>query len=549
MISTTKTNEDIRDCESITDLANLLNLNLKTLLFLAYKNDRLYKHYRIKKKSGGYREIHAPDEALKTACSKLNYHFSEVYEEYVPRSVHGFVSAKNIVTNANGHLGRRYILNIDLSDFFETVNAGRIIGLLKRHPFIFGERLRSVIAGLVTYDNHLPQGSPCSPVLANMVCFKLDKQLIRLAYRYGWKYTRYADDITFSSNRLEDSLASVMGGSVVVGEQIVSIIRKNGFQLNNKKTRLAIPHDSKWVTGVKVNKRLNVSRKLIKRLRAMLNAWEVYGETAAETEFNKKYNSGKNKPYREVLRGRIDHVGNVRGKTDFLYRRLFNRLCDLEGNHEKRLPETKKDEYLNNVLIIKSSTGYGSGFFISENILVTCAHVVGDDRNVTFTTRDKKLPVEFKGASVLQVDREKDYAILYSVSDNTSKVFKCNRRKTHQSYSQEEEYVSVGYGGFRSGDGYWTEPAALDQKIVQKEGTKGTFSYRVNNPMWSGMSGGPVISKQNNCVEGYIVRGATTQDGSTDVKSFKFYPISNLPEEYFQKEPEINFDPIPVQVL
>lgn len=536
MISTTKTDEDIRDCENMTDLANLLGLNLKTLLFLAYKNEHLYKHYRIKKKSGGYRDIHAPDEALKTACKKLNYHLSEVYEEYIPNSVHGFVYNRGIVSNAERHLVRKYVLNVDLENFFETVNSGRIMGLFKRHPFRFSKNLRSVLAGLTTYENHLPQGSPCSPVLANMICFRLDKEMIRLASKHGWRYTRYADDITISCNELDDNLATIKGEKVLVGEKIIHTIEKNGFTLNPKKTRLAVPNASKWVTGVKVNKKCNVSRKRIRQARAMLNAWEVYGEDRAEEEFNRKYNPGRNKKYSEVLRGRIDHIGNVRGKDDIIYRRLYNRLCDLEGKYENRLPETLKDIYLDKVLIIKSSQGYGSGFFINDQIIVTCAHVVESDRNVTFTTRDKKMPVEFKGASVLYVDKEKDIAILYTASRHPELMFNCSHRKTHQAFNTDEEYVSIGYGGFRTDDAFWSDPAAVDQKIVQKEELGGINSYRVSNAMWSGMSGGPMISKKSGKVDGYIVEGAQTQEGGTDIKSFKFYPVSNIPIEYIKIE-------------
>lgn len=416
------------------------------------------------------------------------------------------------------------------------MNTGRVMGLFRRFPFQFGKNLRSTLAGLVTYENCLPQGSPCSPVLANMVCLRLDKEMIRLASKHGWRYTRYADDITISCNRLDDNLAIVKGGQVTAGEKIIAVIRKNGFLLNDKKTRLAVPNESKWVTGVKVNRKLNVSRKRVRQARAMLNAWETYGESPAYNEFIKKFNHGKERDFREVLRGRIDHIGNVRGKNDRIYRSLFNRLCDLEGKYDKRLPETKKEEYLNNILVIKSTQGYGSGFFINDNIIITCAHVVGHDRDIAFTTRKKRLPVEFKGASILTVDRERDYAILYTASRHTDLIFKCNRKKTPQSFSLEEEYISIGYGGFRTSDGFWSEPSAPDQKIVQKEMVSDNYFYRVSNPMWGGMSGGPVISKQTGYVDGYIVNGAPTQNEGRDVMSHIFYPISNIPEEYFKKE-------------
>lgn len=535
MISTVKKDEDIRDCENIRDLASLLDLDLKTLLFFAYNNSSLYKHYKIKKKSGGHRMISAPDQALKSTCAKLNYYLSNVYEEFLPNSAHGFVSGRTIITNASNHVGRAYVLNIDLDDFFGSINSGRVMGLFRRHPFRFGPKLRSVLAGITTLGNSLPQGSPCSPVIANMVCLKMDKELIRLSQKNGWRYSRYADDITFTTNKLTVDLASVLAGNVTVGKAIERIIRRNGFLINPKKTRLAVPGKSKWVTGVKVNKKLNVSRRYIREIRSMLNAWETYSEVDAENVYNKKYNLGAPKSFRQVLRGKIDHLGNVRTKQDLLYRRLYNRLCDLEGKYEKRLPESRKDEYQNKVVVIKSSLGYGSAFFITKNILVTCAHVVGGDRSVEYTIRQKRLPVEFKTASVLEVLPQFDLAILYSISDNTDLIFPSNMKKTHSSFSQEEDYVAVGYGGFRSDGGFWKEPAVVDERIVHKDtSTTGIHSYQVNNPMWGGMSGGPVISKQTGCVDGYIVNGSETLQGSTTVVSFRFYPISNVPRQYLQ---------------
>lgn len=543
MILIKKVEEYIEDCDNITDLAKILDLDLKTLLFFAYRNEGLYTHYKIKKKDGKFRDIHAPNEALKTICKKLNYYLSNVYDDYVPKSAHGFVRGRGILSNARGHIKTEYVLNLDLENFFGTINSGRILGLFRRHPFRFGNKLSSVLTGIVTHNNSLPQGAPTSPVLANMVCLKLDKELIRLAIKYGWRYSRYADDITFSSDELSEELAVVRGDRIFVGKRIENIIKKNGFSINEKKTRLAVPNESKWVTGIKVNEKLNLSRKYIRRVRSMLNAWEVYKEDLAEKKFNRDYNSGKSKSFRQVLRGRIDHIGNVRGKNDLLYKKLYNRLCDLENRFDKRLPETKKDEYLNKVLVIKSSLGYGSGFFISKNIIITCAHVVGTDRNVEFTTKRYRMPVEFRGASVLTINSAKDYAILYVISDNSDLVFKCNPRKTMQNFSQEEEYISIGYGGFRKQSNLWDDPAAVDQKIVQKDITGN--SLRVDRPMWSGMSGGPVVSKLTSCVDGYIIEGAETLAGSLDIKSFVFYPIANIPSEYFEETTKKHEDPIP----
>ena len=406
--------------------------------------------------------------------------------------------------------------------------------MFKRYPFIFGNKFASILTGIVTYNNCLPQGSPCSPVLSNMVCLKMDKQLINLANENGWRYTRYADDITFSANKISSNLANFASDGINVGEKIVNIINKNGFAINEKKTRLSSHNQSKWVTGIKVNKKCNVSRKYVRNVRAMLHVWEAYDEKLAEKTYNAKYNFGKNKKFRSVVNGKIEHIGHVKTKKDLIYIKLHNRYCELVGESHKRLPETKKDEYLNKVLMIQGQSGYGSGFFITQHLILTCAHVVKGSKKVKFTTRLNKLPVEFKEASVIDINIEKDYAILFSEKKFNEFVFKCNLNKGLNMYSHNDAYISVGYAGFRTDGNFWVEPSIADQKIVQTNQRKNVNSFDVSGAMWKGMSGGPIILEHTDYVEGYIVNGASSLDTSEDVKSHSFYPISNIPKKYYE---------------
>jgi retron-type reverse transcriptase len=521
---------DIRECGTVFSLAKLLNLEVKTLLFFAYNNDKLYSHYKIKKKTGGERNISAPIEALKTTCAKINFYLNEIYSEYLPQASHGFVPQRSIITNAKKHLSKRYILNIDIEDFFGTINTGRVIGLFKGYPFLFNKAQASILAGLVTHNNALPQGSPCSPVISNMICFRLDKELTVLAQSKGWIYSRYADDITISSNKLTDDLATKVGPGVNPGKIIVKILNQNGFVINKKKTRLSSPLQSKWVTGIKVNEGLNVSRKLIRQVRAMLNAWEKYDYKQAQIHYNKLY-SVKEKNFSAVVRGKIDYIGNIKSKNNITYIKLYNRLCNLENKYHNKIPESFKDRCVRDVLVIKSEKGFGSGFFINKNFIVTAAHLLTDgEKSVHITTKERKLPVEFKSASVIYVNKEQDFAILGTYSKFPNSIFEADFRK--RDLDINTDYLSVGYGGFRSNETFWTDPCIVDQKILQLQGNGAQIEFVVGNPMWSGMSGGPVINQKTKLVVGYIVNGAETIQNGREIKSHIFRPISNIPEEY-----------------
>lgn len=166
---------------------------------------RRYKTFYIPKKNGKLREISAPNRNLKEILHYLNMMLAEVYQ--AGPSAMGFVKGRSIVDNANLHVGQNYVLNLDLSDFFTSISQSRICKRLQLAPFNFNENVAKAISGLCCKKvvkggkkgYALPQGSPTSPILTNAVCDFLDKKLRHLSTRNGVKYSRYADDMTFSS--------------------------------------------------------------------------------------------------------------------------------------------------------------------------------------------------------------------------------------------------------------------------------------------------------------------------------------------------------------
>ena len=141
--------------------------------------------------------ISAPDERLKFLQRKLADKIAQLYRPRNP--VHGFVADRSIKTNALAHMRRRFVVNVDLKDFFPTISQNRVEGMLL--SLGIDARVAEILARICCNNRHLPQGAPSSPVLSNMICFRLDKELMSIAKDARCIYTRYADDITLSSHQ------------------------------------------------------------------------------------------------------------------------------------------------------------------------------------------------------------------------------------------------------------------------------------------------------------------------------------------------------------
>ncbi|MGD1932086.1 MAG: reverse transcriptase domain-containing protein [Leptolyngbyaceae cyanobacterium] len=328
------------------DLANILEISeihLRYQLYILDKEKR-YVTFQIPKKSGKLRDITTPVQELKVIQKKLNTILKLVYRP--KNSTHGFTEDRNIITNAEQHLQKRCLLNIDLEDFFPSINFGRVRGLLSAAPYNCNKEIATMIANLCTHNNCLPQGAPTSPILSNMICASLDTSLQRLAKKYGCIYTRYADDITFSTSHYEFPIQLVYFDKkekiLLLGEELLRIVERQGFKVNQSKTRLRTSSESQEVTGIIVNEKLNVKRAYVRQVRAMLHAWEKYGLENAQSDFQEKYYTNQSfqkecPPLEYVVKGKIDFIGQVRGRQDKVYQRFLAKLSKLSP---ELVPET-----------------------------------------------------------------------------------------------------------------------------------------------------------------------------------------------------------------
>ena len=171
------------------DLASLLGVKESTLTYLLYKVPEVdkYTSFSLPKRNGGTREISSPIRGLKAIQRRL----AEVLLEAYPNRpcVHGFLSGKNVKTNASVHLNRKWIANIDIKDFFPSIHFGRVMGLFKSLPFCLPDQLAREIANICCKDGVLPQGAPTSPIISNYICWRLDNQLQQLAKGARCVYT------------------------------------------------------------------------------------------------------------------------------------------------------------------------------------------------------------------------------------------------------------------------------------------------------------------------------------------------------------------------
>ena len=288
-----------------------------------------YMHYAIPKKRGGERHIFAPEYNLKAIQRRLNRFLQADYLWIKPEEVHGFVTNPDylerpcgIISNAAVHIGKKHILNIDLKDFFPSISARRIKELFLSPRFGFDEQMATALTLLTTFKRQLPTGASTSPVLSNFVCIELDAALRDFCRENGLQYTRYADDLTFSSDMVISDEA--------IGE-IRRLIGENGFEVNEKKLRIRSANRKQTVTGLVVNEKVNVDRKLIRKIRAMihdLNANGINAATKRHFGLQAKVRSRDRELFRARLKGYIEFVGQVRGKDDPVYMKLIRSFSE-----------------------------------------------------------------------------------------------------------------------------------------------------------------------------------------------------------------------------
>lgn len=332
----------LQNAESFDDFLCVINAALefpisnKKLIYHLKNVGKLYQSFQIPKKTGGVRTINAPKKSLKFIQHCLAFILQETYSP--TKSVNGYVIERNVVTNAIGHANKNFVLNLDLENFFPSISIKRVSKVLQLPPVSAHPKVAGMIAKLCCFQEALPQGAPTSPLLSNLICQRLDRRIEGLVKTHQITYTRYADDLTFSSD------VPFQNGFL---SHLDSIIKEEGFTINMEKVRLQLKNSRQEVTGITVNERVNVPQKFIREVRAMLHNWETLGYETAQQKFLQHYipkKASKEKEeaqLRNVLAGKINYLKMVRGGEDTVYQKLKAQLRRVEQGDDVGKPQSK----------------------------------------------------------------------------------------------------------------------------------------------------------------------------------------------------------------
>lgn len=345
----------------------------KLLHHLDGQNNRqtYYHELELPKKRGGTRQLAASLDPLKWVQRSVLIVFTHLFPRH--KCAHGFERGKSIVTHAKQHTNKRFVYTIDIKDFFPSITRNRIFGMLQAYPINATRPVARYLANLTCYKGALPQGAPTSPILSNLICRRLDSRLFKWARQNGYTYSRYADDLTFSTNK----------GAFPQRDRhlIHKTVRSEGFDINEDKSRLQPYYQRQMVTGIVVNEKANLPREKLRGLRALLHNIDVHGwtsqvgrqalfDTADEwrtyitatlpaSEFHKHekkqreehllVNPATRLPHvttadklREVVGGMVSYVGAVRGQDDRTYLRMKKRYDRLSKRLDRFTEEVQK---------------------------------------------------------------------------------------------------------------------------------------------------------------------------------------------------------------
>lgn len=520
------------------ELATLLEIDYKTLNYYTYrlKDSEKYIQFDIPKKNGESRSISAPCPNLKLILQKLNIVLMQVHK--AKQCSYGFEIGRNIRQNALNHCNKRNVLNIDLKDFFGTITFPRIYGLLRKGPFSLPTKVAACVAKLCCYNDKLPQGAPTSPVITNMVCRSLDRELTALAKKYRCTYSRYADDMTFSTsrNRFPDAIAVHQGREFeALGDELKELIEKNGFTINQKKTRLQTSQMRQAVTGIKINTKANLDRQYYRELRAMLHNAKVLGlEEAARKHYGIKDSCTtiNTRRYVSFMRGKLEFFRMVRGAGDDLFWKLAQKYN--EAVNEEVFPTEKRKsriEFLHErVFIIETDDEQGTAFALDGYGLVTCRHVIKGKK----LFEEVKIVVRGFGNSdeqeyeaiVRYIDPsdDVDFAIL-KCDALSNRIAPLNPAPLDRNYEFGEVVEIAGFPNYNKGDSLYL----ASTKVVQYKNWLGMRLLALREGIYYGNSGGPVFDASG-LVIGIATRGSVSK-GEAELENGMisgFQPISVL---------------------
>lgn len=305
------------DATTIPELAHVLNVTINHLKHLL--KHKHYIQFFVPKSNGERRLIETPPKELKKILEKLNKLFQAAYHPVLPKSSFGCIpktadekQPRNIYTNALQHIKGKWVLNLDVKNFFHSISEKMVRKTLRNPPFNFNENTVKTLSDLVTHQDRLPIGSPTSPTISNWVMLELDNQLLKLSKKQEWKYTRYIDDMTFSSKH-KFSKKSI--------KKIKALIHSVGFKTNKDKFQLQHISDEPMVTGLVLTpEKPDISKDYIKNLKEDIRIYHWLTENRMHAR--NIFPAYVLRKFRDSIFGQINFVKTIRGEGHRSYLKL-----------------------------------------------------------------------------------------------------------------------------------------------------------------------------------------------------------------------------------
>jgi RNA-directed DNA polymerase len=418
---------------------------------------------------------------------------------------------------------KNLVLNIDLENFFPSIHFGRVRGMFRKPPFNLPEPVAATLAQLCTDGGVLPQGASTSPMISNFICRRLDNDLFRLAKKQGCSYSRFADDMTFSTAHrvfapeIVESF-DVYGASVTLGPELLSVIYKHEFAVNASKSRVRSAHRRQEVTGLTVNRRVNVPRKYIRRVRAIIHNWKMSGYAAADAAFQSADGTRKTRMYgppsiSRHLGGKLEFLRMVRGRGDPLQAKYAIAASKLPGYDVPALLEGRAatiPSFIREALWVvlgRNAAGafgpQGSAFPLSGSGFVSALHVFEpgepgyDDWKIVRGCH----PYDEFPITGYKHHPAFDLTLLQTLARPHAVL-----RETSDAVGNGDPVVVLGFPNWHT---YGDQPLTVNTHVVQQKVVSGSYLSSVSYSLLSGASGGPVMDTRGT-VAGVVVGSASS---------------------------------------
>jgi RNA-directed DNA polymerase len=452
-----------------------------------------YKEVGVPKRRGGLRTLLVPERRLKFLQRKTLKLLEQLYTARTP--VHGFVEKKGAITNANEHQKRPYLLNIDISNYFGVISHRRVHGMLI--SLGFEEDVAGAVCTICTTRNQLPQGAPTSPILSNMIAYRMDRALMSFAKAHRLRYTRYADDISFSSYTqpvaLFDAVFPLSGRVRIdqLSDPLRRIFASNGFDIAPEKVWFSGPKFRKEVTGLVVNEFTNVRRTFVRNLRAALYKAEKLGIAAAEADYRKRYKTTA--ALHDILRGRLEWLAQVRTRSFGPYRTLAKRFNILFPAKAIPILPTYDEIAERAVWVVEffaeTECAQGTAFFLDGVGLTTAHHVLeklpaGQHADIYRPSDPGK---KFKATVTGRLCPNRDLMILdHDIPEANYLSLPAATSPEHTN----DDVIALGFPDFAPGE----QLSKRRGHVIGRATKHGVKLVEVSAVLPGGMSGGPVVN-------------------------------------------------------